>query len=181
MRCVVSCRVVSCSRFAVCQSNAVLVPTFYSIVLSFHSLSIAMSLPLAPCAARITYGSGSSGLWVQLFVLSKFPYVHTSPETMESNQDFCACGIQNNLMPSVSHHSYRGYSIGTTTISFDTASARRDNYQTRTTSHQTTPPTTMSATASSSTPSLSLFTKSLSSFCTGTTTSPFSYTATIPT
>ena len=24
-------------------------------------------------AARVTYGSGSSGLWVQLFVLSKFP------------------------------------------------------------------------------------------------------------
>lgn len=25
---------------------------------------------------RITYGSGSSGLWVQLFILSKFPYVY---------------------------------------------------------------------------------------------------------
>jgi len=45
---------------------------------TFASLSLAhpaflVVFAIATTTARVTYGSGSTGLWVQLFVLSKFP------------------------------------------------------------------------------------------------------------
>jgi len=39
---------------------------------NLYHMSIRDNLCLDP---RSTYGSGSTGLWVQLFILSKFPYV----------------------------------------------------------------------------------------------------------
>ena len=44
----------------------------------FYNLS-TMSLKDNLCRdPQVTYGSGSTGLWVQLFILSKFPYVQVS-------------------------------------------------------------------------------------------------------
>jgi hypothetical protein len=46
--------------------------TFPQLVHNLATLTLRENLCANPQA---TYGSGSTGLWVQLFILSKFPYV----------------------------------------------------------------------------------------------------------
>jgi elongation of very long chain fatty acids protein 6 len=49
-----------------------LVRTLPQLVHNLSTASLADNLCADP---QTTYGSGSTGLWVQLFILSKFPYV----------------------------------------------------------------------------------------------------------
>lgn len=42
---------------------------------------------------QITYGSGSTGLWVQLFILSKFPYVSSKNTRTRASKLACVCNV----------------------------------------------------------------------------------------
>jgi hypothetical protein len=47
--------------------------TLPQLIHNLATMSVRDNLCLDPAT---TYGSGSTGLWIQLFVLSKFPYVY---------------------------------------------------------------------------------------------------------